>query len=210
MIPDRLGHLLTVAFLVAWASSSAFAGYKAEIGGITVSYSKAGAAAFFDADDGTLTVGLSDSGGKLKIKVGPAAALIWGDYVDIFIAADGAVPKTITVIGSDDCVPFVVGEVFGVGRITLRDCVVGSTNFYGPSFGLAVTSGLTPKQMVLKRSLTTAPLAWVTPAFEDGAVAAKKSPHTPGPTPPTLNPGTVRAKPTAIKEAMIRRMRTDR
>src|SRR5262249_4159003 len=67
---------------------------------------------------------------------------------------------------------FVVGAVAYVSALTLVNSVVGDTDFYGPLYGLAVTSGANPGKMVLKNSFTTAPLAWVTPAFEETPVAS--------------------------------------
>lgn len=203
----RLGRFsIACALALAWTSMPALAGYKAEIGGVTVSYSKAGASAYYDERDATLTVAIGESGGKLKVQVGPSASLSWGNYVDIYILADGASPKSIKITGSDSCTPFVVGEVFYVNTVTLVDGVVGGTDFYGPLFGLAVTSGLDPSKMVLKRSFTTAPLAWVTPAIEESAPAEQKvSPVQPS---SALGAASKRVvlRPTVAKQRMIQRV----
>jgi uncharacterized membrane protein len=202
--------VLFVSCVMAWTSSAAVAGYKTDVGGISVSYSKAGAVAFFDADDGTLTIGIAESGGALKITVGPSAFLAWGDYVDIFISAESASPKSIKVIGSASCIPFVVGAVFYMNSFTLQDGVIGNSTFYGPLFGLAVTSGFNPTKMVLKRSFTTAPLAWLTPAFEESALAAQASPRKEQAASAFLVGIGRHLRPSAAKQELIRRVQAGR
>jgi len=94
-----------------------------------------------------------------------------------------------------------------VNSFTLQDGVVGNSTFYGPLFGLAVTSGFNPTKILLKRSFTTAPLAWLTPAFEEGAVAAQSPPQKQQTAAPCVIGMGATLKPTAAKQELIRRVR---
>jgi hypothetical protein len=133
------------------------ASFKTVVGGVTVSYSGTGTA-YYDSNDGTLTVSIGSDGGSLAITVGPTANLNWGNYVDIYIVANNATLKAISIKGSLACVPYVCGEVWYVDKFALSNGVVGDTTYYGSDFGLGMGANSFPSSISLKNSYTTAQL----------------------------------------------------
>ncbi len=146
---------LAVTLLLVFAGRSE-AKFKSEVGGVTITYSNDGAAAYFDPNDGTLTVEVSGSGGSLRIVVGSSAYFSWGGEVDIYILADSASLKSITIIGSPFCTPFVCGQVGYVDKFSMKNGVVGDTAYYGQDFGLGMVSLGNPMKVTLTNGYATA------------------------------------------------------
>jgi hypothetical protein len=154
--------LLKVAYLscatLVVAASRSDAAYKTVNGGITVSYSGDGASAYYDSSDGTLTIEITQGGGSLKVTVGPTANATWGDYVDIYISADNADLKSISIKGSATCTPYLCGQVNYASKFNLTGGVVGDTDYYGQDFGLGSISDTVTVSIGMKYSYTTAQL----------------------------------------------------
>jgi hypothetical protein len=151
--------LLLACFLfIASAGRSLAAGYKTIIGGITVSYSLPGASAYWDTNDNTLTISIGQSGGSLSVSVGSTAYASWGNGVDIYILADNASFKSISIKGTPACWAYVCGDVYYTSKFAMTDGVVGNTLAYGPDFGLGMAAPSAPTSISLKNSWTTAQL----------------------------------------------------
>ena len=155
----KFGAFVIVAcILFASASRSFAAGYRAVIGGVTVSYSLPGAAAYYDTNDNTLTIVVTQNGGSLNVTVGSTAYASWGNSLDIYILAGNTTFKSISIKGTPSCWPFICGDIYYTGKFALFDGCIGNTVYYGVNFGLgAASTGITPS-ISLKNSWTTAQL----------------------------------------------------
>jgi hypothetical protein len=152
------GLILAAAMLLASTNPSE-AKSKIIVGGVTVSFSGNGLLAYYYEPDGTLSIEVpAQTGGSLTITVGSTAYLSWGNFVDIYLLADFASLKSITVKGHATCTPFVVGQVGFVNKFALSKGVIGGTDYYGVDFGLGMVSPFIPSAISLKQSYTTAQL----------------------------------------------------
>jgi hypothetical protein len=201
-LSSSLRRGVLAAGLLGVLVSATEAKYKTEIGGITITYSKDGAIAFFDADDGTLTIAVDESGGALKVVVGPSAAFFWGPYVDMYILADDAILKSVTIKGTDSCTPFVCGQVGSTSTFTLLNGAVGDTDFYGQDFGLGMVAPSTPAKVLLKNGWATAQVLGF--AYESAGLAEASSIDWPEKHIPDGLPK--KAEPRSSKTGLIRRI----
>lgn len=117
--------------LAPTAGPSALAGYSVTIGGVRVSYSRAGCFAYFDQNDGTLTVELSQDAGTLTVTAQRTAAQNWGGYTDIYIDGADSMVRGITLNGRSDNPFYVTGQIAYTRKFSSNYTVVGDTDFYG-------------------------------------------------------------------------------
>jgi hypothetical protein len=172
-----------LAFSVAGRCEAA--GYKAVLGGITISYSLPGASAYYYPDDGTLTVEVTQDGGSLSISCGSTANANWGNLVDVYILANNTVLKSISIKGfsSKDaapCWPCVCGDVYYVSKFAMSYGCIGGTAYYGRDFGLGEASKYVTSAISLKNSYATAQLLGYPNSSSAAAVSQKSSSLLPG------------------------------
>jgi hypothetical protein len=125
--------LLTIALLTiaATAGPSQSAGYSVTIGGVRVSYSKAGCFAYYDQQDDTLTVEIFEDAGNLTITAQPTAASNWGGYTDVYVLGDDALIRGMSLNGRIDNPLYVTGQVAYTKKFSSKYTVVGGTDYYG-------------------------------------------------------------------------------
>ena len=161
--------IIILTLMTVGVSQSEAGGYKTVIGGVTVSYSGTGALAYYynwGGGTNALIVEVAQSGGSLKISVGPTASSYWGGYVDVLIFAYSPIAelKSITIKGQPDCRAYIAGEVGYVSKLSITDGVVGDTDYYGYDQGLWMAEDYIPASVSMKSSWATAQvLAWVGP-----------------------------------------------
>jgi len=101
------------------------------VGGVKVTYSKAGMDAYYNAGDDTLTIVLSESGGTLVVTATGEANANWGSYVDTVIFGFGIDVKNIILKGRSDAAFFVAGEMNTCDKFMVKNGFVGGTDYYG-------------------------------------------------------------------------------
>lgn len=122
---------IVAASLAPTAGPSPLAGYTVTIGGVKVSYTKAGCSAYYDQNDDTLTIELSQDAGNLTVTAQRTAAQNWGGYTDVYIAGDDSMVKGITLNGRSDNPFYVVGQIAYTKKFSSNYTVIGDTDYYG-------------------------------------------------------------------------------
>ncbi len=134
--------------------------YMTSIHGVKVKYSRGGCRAWYDELDGnrTLTIDIWEDGGTLNVIAGPDAPPFWGSRCDVFVYAPEASIKRMNLHGRQGTQLYLCGQVGYVRNFFLKRGFVGDTLYCGPDIGLGSAAEDPPKNILIKRGYTTAPL----------------------------------------------------